>query len=173
MEKTKSILCCSVTPRSMGYGPCDPHMSGSRLLTMSSVWILGVDQAIYSWSIIFLSNQAWTSKPHTRASLPLRQSWREEPTGSWAGASEAGCWCCQGPHPAFPAGSNGKKSACNAGDPGSIPGRRKWQPTPVLLPGESHGQRSLVGYSPCGCKEPGTTEWWTLSLFPCLTSGKS
>jgi len=32
-----------------------------------------------------------------------------------------------------------------------IPWRRKWQPTPV--PGESHGQKSLVGYSPCGCKE--------------------
>ncbi len=31
---------------------------------------------------------------------------------------------------------------------GKIPWRRKWQPTPVLLPGESHGWRSLVGYSP-------------------------
>ena len=36
--------------------------------------------------------------------------------------------------------------------------RRKWQPTPVLLPGKSHGQRSLVGYSPWGCKELDTTE---------------
>jgi len=34
-----------------------------------------------------------------------------------------------------------------------IPWRRKWQPTPVFLPGKSHGQRSLVGYSPQGCKE--------------------
>ena len=34
-----------------------------------------------------------------------------------------------------------------------IPWRRKWQPTPVFLPGESHGQRSLVGYSPWGRKE--------------------
>ena len=33
------------------------------------------------------------------------------------------------------------------------PWRRKWQPTPVCLPGESHGQRSLAGYSPRGCKE--------------------
>jgi len=31
---------------------------------------------------------------------------------------------------------------------GKIPWRRKWLPTPVFLPGESHGQRSLVGYSP-------------------------
>ena len=36
--------------------------------------------------------------------------------------------------------------------------RRKQQPTPVLLPGKSHGQRSLVGYSPWGCKESYMTE---------------
>ena len=39
-----------------------------------------------------------------------------------------------------------------------IPWRRTWQLTPVFLPGESHGQRSLVGYSPWGCKELDTTE---------------
>ena len=37
--------------------------------------------------------------------------------------------------------------------------RRKWQPTPVFLPGKSHGQRSPVGYSPWGCKELDTIEW--------------
>ena len=36
--------------------------------------------------------------------------------------------------------------------------RRKWHPTPVFLPGKSHGQRNLVGYSPCGPKELDTTE---------------
>ena len=47
----------------------------------------------------------------------------------------------------------------NAGDPGFIHGSRKspwrqeWQPTPVFLPGESHGQRSPEGYSPWGRKE--------------------
>ena len=41
---------------------------------------------------------------------------------------------------------------------GKIPWRRKWQPTPVFLPGESHGQRSLAGYSPQGRKELDTTE---------------
>ena len=52
----------------------------------------------------------------------------------------------------FPGGSEVKASARNAGDQGSIPGlgrfpwRRKWQPTPVFLSGESHGWRSLVGY---------------------------
>ena len=37
--------------------------------------------------------------------------------------------------------------------------------TPVFLPGESHGQRSLAGYSPRGCKESDTTEQLSLSLF--------
>ena len=41
---------------------------------------------------------------------------------------------------------------------GKIPWRRKWQPTPVFLPGESHGQRSLVGYNPWGCTELDMTE---------------
>ena len=36
--------------------------------------------------------------------------------------------------------------------------RRKWQPTAVLLPGKSRGWRSMVGYSPWGCKESDTTE---------------
>ena len=59
-------------------------------------------------------------------------------------------------HKCFPGGSMGKESACNAGDAGKcefytpigkIIWRRARQPTPVFLPGESHGQRSLVGYS--------------------------
>ena len=70
----------------------------------------------------------------------------------------------------FPDGSNDKESACNVGGPGTIPGswrspwRRERQPTPVFLPGEFHGQRSLVGYSPWGCKESDTTKRLTLSI---------
>ena len=41
---------------------------------------------------------------------------------------------------------------------GKIHWRRKWQPTPVFLPRKCHGQRSLVGYSPWGCKELDMTE---------------
>ena len=48
---------------------------------------------------------------------------------------------------------------------GKIPWRRKWQPTPVFLLGESHGQRSLAGYSPWGRKELDRTERPTLSAF--------
>ena len=42
---------------------------------------------------------------------------------------------------------------------GKIPCRRKWQSTPLLLPGKCHGRRSLVGCSPWGPKELDTTEW--------------
>ena len=54
----------------------------------------------------------------------------------------------------FPGGSDGKESACNVGDLGSIlglrrfPGDGKDYPTPVFWPGEFHGQRSLAGYTP-------------------------
>ena len=56
---------------------------------------------------------------------------------------------------------SGKESSCQCGrlrfDPwvGKIPWRRKWEPSPVLLTGKSHGQRSLAGSSPCGCKRVG------------------
>ena len=63
----------------------------------------------------------------------------------------------------FPGGSDGKASAYNVGDPGSIPGSGRslgegnGNPFPDL-PGKSHGRRSVVGYSPWGCKELDTTE---------------
>ena len=48
---------------------------------------------------------------------------------------------------------------------GKTPWRRAWQPTPVFSPGESHGQRSLVGYSPRGGKESDMTQQLSVSLF--------
>ena len=45
-----------------------------------------------------------------------------------------------------------------------IPCRREWLPTPVFWPGKYHEQRSLVGYSPWGCKESDTTEQLTLKF---------
>ena len=65
----------------------------------------------------------------------------------------------------FPGSSMPRKLPAKAGDTGSIPGsgrspwRKKWQPTPVFLPGESYGERRLTGYSPWGCKESDMTEW--------------
>ena len=71
----------------------------------------------------------------------------------------------------FPGGSDGKASDCNVGDPSSIPGlgrfpwRRKWHPTPVFLPGESHRQSSLAGSSPWGRKESDKIERLILSYL--------
>ena len=70
-----------------------------------------------------------------------------------------------------PVGSDSKESTFNAEDPcwiprsGIFPWRWEWQPTPVFLTEEFHGQRSPVGYSPWDCKESDTTEQLTLSLF--------
>ena len=75
---------------------------------------------------------------------------------------------------AFPGGSSGKKPTCQGRRHefhpwvGKIPWRRKWHPTPVFLPGESHGQRSLEGYSPWGGKKSDRTEHaptWHLCLW--------
>ena len=64
----------------------------------------------------------------------------------------------------FPGGSNGKESACNAGDPGLISGlgrsygEGKGYPLQYSCVENPHGQRSLEGYSPWGCKELDTIE---------------
>ena len=77
------------------------------------------------------------------------------------------CLCCVGASQLVVVVKN---SPTNAGDLGSIPGsrrppwRRAWQAIPVFLPGESHRQRSLMGYSPWGCKESDTTK---ATYHPC------
>ena len=73
----------------------------------------------------------------------------------------------------FPGVSDGKESNCKKKKKriqlqyrrprfkpwvGKIPWRRAWQPSPVFLPGEFHGQRSLAGYCPWGHKESDMTE---------------
>ena len=72
----------------------------------------------------------------------------------------------------FPGGSDGKESACNAGDTCSISGSRRapWEGNgyPLFLPGEFHGQRSLAGYSPGNHKESDMAEqlslWWVYKI---------
>ena len=69
-------------------------------------------------------------------------------------------WSCLG----LPRWLSGKESACQCRRRGFDPEvrktswSRKWQPTPVFLPGKSHGQRNLEGYSPWSCKELHMTE---------------
>ena len=76
----------------------------------------------------------------------------------------------------FPGGNSGKEFTCQCRrwkfNPWvtKIPWRREWQPTPVFLPGESHGQRILVGYSAQGRKKSDTTNIRSdLAHTVCLT----
>ena len=59
----------------------------------------------------------------------------------------------------------GEKTLMLRGEETENLGEVKWQPTPVLLPGESHGGRSLVGYSPWGRKESDMTERLQTDLY--------
>jgi len=78
-------------------------------------------------------------------------------------------WSLRGKEPSlgFPGGASGKELACQCRrhkrlrfNPwvGKIPWKRAWQPTPVFLAGESHGQRGLAGYSLWGHKPSDVTE---------------
>ena len=74
----------------------------------------------------------------------------------------------------FPGSTSGKQPACQCRRHkicefdlwvGKMSWRRAWQLTPLFLPGESHGLRSLVGCNPQDCQESDTTEWLYFSLY--------
>ena len=80
----------------------------------------------------------------------------------------------------FPDGSAGKESAGNAGNEGKrrfypcirkIPWRRTWQPSPVFLPGKSYGQRSLIVYSPWGCRVRQNRSFWAQHIWDIVSTG--
>ena len=75
----------------------------------------------------------------------------------------------------FPGDSEGEESACSTGDLGltSGSGMTSGTPTPLFLPRESHGQRSLVGYSQWGVKELNSTEQLTLTVTVNQTHSES
>ena len=100
----------------------------------------------------------------------------------WCSVSWAVCLLSPGltAYWGFPGGAGGKERTCRSRrhkkcrfDPWvrKIPWRRMWQPTPIFLPGESLGQRKLVGYSPWGCKESDTTEATYHKVFLDTVSG--
>ena len=95
---------------------------------------------------------------HRSVRVRRKADWFHRPSKPFQSLTHLAC---------FPGATSGKEPACQCRrrkkgrfDPwvGKIPWRRAWQPTPVFLPGESHRQRSLVGYSPWGHKESGMTE---------------
>ena len=81
--------------------------------------------------------------------------------------------------PPFPGDSDSKEICLQCRRPGlnpwvrKIPWKREWLPTPVFLPGEVHGQRSLVSYSHWGCRESDKTEQLTLHHTIALISHAS
>ena len=90
----------------------------------------------------------------------------------WAGEAGRERTLLQGKSKVLPGGASGKEPICQCWshkrlrfDPwvGKIPWRRAWQPTPIFLPGESHGQRSLASYSPLGRKGSDATEQFSKS----------
>ena len=99
---------------------------------------LNLETVKFSFSLRLFSEHNAKSVPSVDVSVsfyfaiksPLRLSW-------WLSGEESTCLC--------------RRCRCNPWLR-QIPWRRKWQPTPVFLPGKSHGQRSLVVYSPWGCK---------------------
>ena len=88
----------------------------------------------------------------------------ERPVENYAGKKKGNFIHVSTSRRGFPGSSVVKNPPATAGDAGSVlglriqPKRRKWQPTPVFLPGKSHGKRSLVGYSPWSRKEWDTTK---------------
>ena len=116
---------------------------------------------------VVISSSRGSSGPRdqTHISCFVRQVlFNAEPPGAeaWNNPHQTVCLAHHGP-----GGTSGREPACQRRrrkrwgfDPwvGKVPWRRAWQPTPVFLPGESHGQRSLVGYSPRGLTESDRTE---------------
>ena len=86
----------------------------------------------------------WMDGPQSRQSPSFKEQWERLP--NWLSGQESACQCRRHKRHGFDLWVR------------KIPWRRKWQLTPVFLPRESHGQRSLVGFSPWGRKEPDTTE---------------
>ena len=101
-------------------------------------------------------------------SLRLTPAAWNQPSSGGALGTESSSWFAD-----TLGGSDGKESACSVGDPWvrKIPWRREWQHTTVFLPGEFHGQRSLVGYSPRRSQRVGY-DWMTNTFhfnFACLS----
>ena len=115
---------------------------------LNPAWTFGISWFTYYWSL------AWRILSITLLVCEMSAVY----------SSLSILWHCPSLRSGLHGGSEVKASAWKAEDPGSIlgsekiPWRRQWQPAPVLLCRESHGGRSLVGYSPWGCKESDMTE---------------
>ena len=149
-------------------GDCHRNSSLGKHLLWGNDWIHGFQttRGQSSWRL-WLSCQMLLDALHTHPPTFCLYNHQRIPytliPGSlpcWSSHAGNRCppWLVQVP------GGSGKESACQCRRlelnvwVGKIPWRRERQPTPVFLPEERHGQRSLVGYSPWGHKESGMTE---------------
>ena len=111
-------------------------------ISFSNAWKVKVK----SLSRVGLLATPWTAAYHALPSMGFsgQESWNEVPSST--SGKENPCQC--------------RRLKRHRFDPWirNIRWRRAWPPTPVSLPGEAHGQRSLVGYSPCGHKESDMSE---------------
>ena len=165
----------ALTPAPTPGWPCDPELAEAEGLALGWPWdqvkITGSQPKL--WSKLSFS---WRWKPRllgAKFPLPGESEPKKEAGPKETRADSRSC------HPGqswmelydpaflnlgFPSGSDGKESACDVGDLGLLPGSGRspggghWQPTLVLLPGESHGQRTEMGYSPWGRKESDTVD---------------
>ena len=117
-------------------------MPPTRVPPQNAIWIR-LEHCVLAWRIPGMVGAWWAAvygvaQSQTRLKrLSIALFWG---LPRWLSGKESTCQCRRHRRPEF--------------DPlvGKISWRRKWQPTPVFLPGKSHGQRSLVVYSPWGCK---------------------
>ena len=103
------------------------------------------------WTLVWVNSRSWwwTGRPGILQFMGCRQSDTTERL-NWTDSCGSLPRGLSGKEPTFPS------RRCEFDTwVGKIPWRRKWQPTPVFLPGKSHGQRSLAGYRPQGCKRVG------------------
>ena len=148
------------------------HLASAVLMTISHV--AAVNIPLCGWTMVYVSSLVWNGKWFSvwvarfcknQKMVILSYIWTSDkqlifnPSISWTG---------------LPRWHSGRKPACQCRRyrfslwVGKVPWRRKWQPTPVFLPGKLHGQRSLAGYSPWGREESNMIEHkHTVPGIPC------
>ena len=134
--------------------------TGSKML-MWFVGFLGWPQSLPESLWLRIQQKGWTAISQA-PTKHWASGWGRALASAWASVSTQLCL-----FRGFPSGNCGKEPACQCRRRKrcgfhpwvrKILWRRKWQPPPVFLPGEPHGQGSLVGYGPWGHKESDSTE---------------
>ena len=131
--------------------PASVCMSVTRSVMSNSLW----PHALWpSYAVLQARILEWIAIPFSRGSSRPR----DQTQVSWIAGRFFAVWATG--KSKLKLKNNCRRHKGHSFDPWvrTLPWRRKWQRTPVFLPGESHGQRSLVGYSPQGCTESDTNE---------------